>query len=193
MSTSRPHVKKECRCTCQACNGVHNGGVPQHEHCQHLYPCPFSPHYAEYEKELISLREMKRKERAKILKICSDRKDPVARFSAAVQLMKADYWSDGAWFVARFVRSTRLFLKGDLVVGLWCNGGGERQPVWGVSGRGHIIRNYYVQYARFSGMETASSEQHYNKVPIEILELPRKLAKGSPASAALREFLASCP
>ena len=48
--------------------------------------------------------------------------------------------------LGRIVVPHRLFLPGDLVFIEWTNGGGERQTVYSVSGKGFPIRGIYLGY-----------------------------------------------
>lgn len=51
-----------------------------------------------------------------------------------------------AWLLGEIVSNTRVFLAGDHVIVTVMNGGGERQPVHAVSGKGVHVRGSYLAY-----------------------------------------------
>jgi hypothetical protein len=114
------------------------------------------------------------------------------------------------WFVGRIRRTTRLLRAGDLVLGSYWNGGGERQPVECYSSRGYSVEHLYLPYSRgmsrpkehygerffefmdkprpkWLGYETSD---HTDRALMEILDLPDELATLSPADPAVRRYAA---
>jgi hypothetical protein len=130
------------------------------------------------------------------------------RWARTLHLWEVSNFS-GTWWIGRLRRPTRLFLAGDLVLGTWMNGGGERQPVWGRSSRGFDVVHYYVQYARYQGWPKNTWErdnkipkwqnealykrpcvQCMNFAPVEVLALPGALADiKSPADPVVRAYV----
>jgi hypothetical protein len=132
----------------------------------------------------------------------------VKRWERTLFLWQSSNFS-ASWWIGRLRRPTRLFLAGDLVLGCWMNGGGERQPVWSRSSRGYDVVNYYVQYARYRGWPQNTwdwekkipkwqikrqferlSVQYTNYAPVEVLALPDALRDvQSPADPVVRAYV----
>lgn len=54
------------------------------------------------------------------------------------------------WYLGQIVLPHHLFAPGDFVVIRNTNGFAERQPVWGVSSKGYVIKGHYLKYQSFS-------------------------------------------
>ncbi len=71
-----------------------------------------------------------------------------------------------------FVRPSRHFLPGDVVIVWWSNGQGARQPVIGYSSkRGACMRSLYVKIGRHGGPSEFTPAG-----PLQLLELPDHIA-----------------
>jgi len=140
--------------------------------------------------------------------------DPLTQWERSVGLFVTERSRCGgvpdSWFVGRLRRNTRLFRAGDLVVGTWWNGGGERQPVWAFSSRGYKVVHFYLPYTRFLTRPKEhfgerffelednhrpawlpySDSTHTDRTTMQIVELPDALTKLSPADPAVRRYAA---
>jgi len=94
---------------------------------------------------------------------------------------------DKEWFLGSVARNTRLFLAGDVVIMQIQNGQAERQPVFGVSGRGYSVKNFYMQYARWEHEDL--HRRFANRTPVKIVEVPGRLEGVLPTDPALRRFV----
>lgn len=84
------------------------------------------------------------------------------------------HWAERAsayvhdWYAGRFFgiirMRRRLFNVGDIVIGFFQNGQGERWPVFGYSSRGFDVTHYYVDFQRWKqGRSHAHRHDDYSK------------------------------
>lgn len=72
-------------------------------------------------------------------------------------------WDHG-FVPAIIIAPHRLFRVGDVVIPHLLNGGGERQPVMGVSSKGLRVTYLYVQYARYTnGGDTGPYDREHKR------------------------------
>jgi hypothetical protein len=83
-------------------------------------------------------------------------------------------------WLGQIVQHHRYFLRGDLVFIRISNGAAERQPVWSVSSKGYQVRDYYIQYARYSGSE------RFDAGPLRFVRLPVHLEGCTPNDPAAK-------
>lgn len=89
------------------------------------------------------------------------------------------------WDLYLVVRSTRLLRIGDVLPVVYWNGGGQRQPITAVTGRGYVLRHYYVRYRAYRGNDGNGSPAG----PVRIVEPPGELVGLPPTAPAVRRFV----
>jgi hypothetical protein len=62
-----------------------------------------------------------------------------------------------SWYLGRIVQPHSLFRVGDFVAIKMSNGMAERQPVWGVSSKGHVVAGMYLNYQNFRMMASSAA------------------------------------
>lgn len=102
------------------------------------------------------------------------------------------------WWLGEIVQNTRLLLRGDHVLVVLMNGGGERQPIYAVSGKGIHLRRYFIQY-RTSGcdLERQGVDRRRDRDgffeadhgPLRFVECPGELAGAPPFHPDVRRFV----
>lgn len=92
------------------------------------------------------------------------------------------------WMLGEVAAPCRLFIPGDHVCVMISNGGGERQPVCGVSGKGYPVRRLYMKHASWK-IRDEGVDARYDRSPLRIVECPRGLAGLRPDDAAVRRFV----
>lgn len=139
-----------------------------------------------------------------------DEQRVLRQFDKAVALAHADNveldWGRSIG-LGVFARNTRLFLRGDLVLVWFSNGGGERWHVYGYSSRGYSVSNRYVQGYRYrdrgvwrpagkngtyeyKASRTSSQDVHSNKTPMRVVDVPDEVSNGLKSDPArLRRWL----
>jgi hypothetical protein len=129
------------------------------------------------------------------------------RWTRTVELFKHDGWSDvekgeglGVRCGLGIIRHrSQHFLSGDVVLIGWMNGSGCRQPVWCRTGRGHEVRNYYMQYARYPSDRSTPwgdslpdpnrGEPLRDRTALKVVEHPGHLEGLPPDDPAVRRFV----
>lgn len=113
------------------------------------------------------------------------------RWDLTVAAFEQSAWapaSFGSWMPGIFVRSTRLFLAGDVAIVSLINGQAQRDHTCGWSSKMRApILGVYVQYQRWEGTDPAFP--HTNRVPLRVtFEAPDGLADRPPTDPDVRAF-----
>ena len=97
----------------------------------------------------------------------------------------------GALLLCQARISTRLYLRGDVVVGSF-HANDVRQPVWGVSSRGYRLHYYWVDLFRTRWQPTAGRATpvyETNRSHMRWVELPGELVGRHPVDPDVRSFV----
>lgn len=98
----------------------------------------------------------------------------------------------GILFLCRARLNHRLFLKGDVVIAHY-HANDEREPVWGVTSKGRVLRYYWVQLVRASNQRrwnwSKAAMFYGDRVAVEQVELPGRLVGQHPTAPDVRSFV----
>lgn len=94
------------------------------------------------------------------------------------------------YYIAVVRRAHRLFQPGDVVILNVTNGGGERWPAYGLSGRGYKVAGLYVQYCKY-WRKNNDFPGEFRRSPglVELVEVPEGLKGLPPAAPDVRRFV----
>ena len=116
--------------------------------------------------------------------------ESVEKYLDTVVKSVADILDGGFFGIIRMKR--RLFQVGDIVIGRFNNGMGERWPVTGVSSKGFKVKDMYVDFQRrrYGNLRLGQRTQIFNnRTQGRLLVVPDALRALSLADPALRAWL----
>lgn len=94
------------------------------------------------------------------------------------------------YYIAVVRKTHRLFQPGDVVILAITNGGGERWPAYGLSGRGYKVARLYVQHCKYWRKNNDfSGEFRHSPGLVELVEVPEGLKGLPPAAPDVRRFV----
>jgi hypothetical protein len=95
----------------------------------------------------------------------------------------------GALLLCQAQQSTRLYLRGDLLIATY-HANDVREPVWGVSSRGYHLRHYWVDLFRWRSVtHDKSMILETNRNHVRWVELPGELVGKHPIDPDVRSFV----